>query len=156
MTRFSQAFGEKYDTAVAQIRTRGFSFGGFDFKVRLPLSVETEAMYKRMATVDEEQVKARIEKMTEAIRANPVEGVVISDDDVVVDGRSTREVATSIILMEQRITEYFRLLVPENGTFDDVTYEEIDAEFPLPTQLELIEAIADAIQPGYKDTRKNS
>ena len=75
---------------------------------------------------------------------------------MVVDGRSTREVATSIYLMEKRITEYFKLLIPQEGTFDDITYADIEAEFPLPTQLEMTEAIADAIQPGYKDTRKNS
>lgn len=156
MTRFSKAMGDKYESAVAQIRTKTFTYGGFDFKVRLPLSAEAEAMYKRIAEVDEESLKARVSKMTESLRADPPEGVEVTDTDVIVDGRSTREVAMSIMLMENRITEYFRLLVPVEGTFDDITYAEIEEEFPLPVQLEMLDAIIEAIQPGYKDARKNS
>lgn len=156
MTRFSKAMGEKYDTAVNQIRTRAFTFGGYEFKVRIPLSVESEAMYKRIAEIDDEAINARVASMTTALRDSPPEGVEVTDTDVIVEGRSTREVATNIIAMEKRIVEYFRMLVPVEGTFDDITYAEIEEEFPLATQLELVDAIAEAIQPGYKDSRKNS
>ena len=71
MTRFSQAFGDKYESAINKIRTRTFTYGDFEFKVRLPLSVETEAMYKRMAEIDDAAVDERVKTMTEAIRANP-------------------------------------------------------------------------------------
>jgi len=57
--------------------------------------------------------------------------------------------------MEKKITEYVRLLVPENGEINDLTYQEIEEEFPLQIQLELIEKITESIQPGYKDARKN-
>lgn len=156
MTRFNKAFGEKYENAVSQIRTRTFTFGGYEFKVRLQLSAETEAMYKRIAEIDDTELQARVLKMTAALRESPPEGVEITDTDVIVNGRSTREVAMSIMLMEQRITEHFRLLVPVEGTLDDLTYAEIEAEFPLPTQLEMLETILDVVQPGYKDARKNS
>ena len=53
------------------------------------------------------------------------------------------------------ITEYVKLLVPESGDFENLTYEDIEAEFPLQLQFELIEGIVNAIQPGYKDARKN-
>jgi len=58
-------------------------------------------------------------------------------------------------MMEQRIVYFIRLLVPEVGTLDNLTYEEIDAEWPMAVQLEMIAKIAEAIQPGYKDSRKN-
>ena len=57
--------------------------------------------------------------------------------------------------MEQRITEYVKLLVPANGEINDLTYAEIEEVFPLQIQLELLENIIDAIQPGYKDAQKN-
>lgn len=156
MTRFTKAFGEKYESALTQIRTKTFTFGGHEFKVRLPLSAEMDAMYKRISEVDDAELKKRVEKMTAALREAPPEGVEVTEDDVVVNGNSTREVAMSILMMETRIVEYFRMLIPVEGTFDDVTYEEINDEFPLATQLEMADAIAEAIQPGYKDSRKNS
>ena len=57
--------------------------------------------------------------------------------------------------MERKVVEYLKLLVPETGTLDDLTYEEIEQEFPLQVQLELLEKITEVIQPGYKDARKN-
>ena len=156
MTRFAQAFGEKYQEAVNKIRTRTFKMGEYEFKVRVPLTAEMDALYKRIAELDEDKVKARVAKMTDALRTNPPENVEIKDDDVIVDGRSSRELVNSLMMMENRITEHFKLLVPLEGDFSDMTYEEIESEFPLPIQLEIVDAITDAIQPGYKDSRKNS
>ncbi len=61
----------------------------------------------------------------------------------------------TILQMENRIVEYIRLLVPVNGTLADITYEEIESEWPTSVQLEIIAKISEAIQPGYKDSRKN-
>lgn len=157
MTRFTKAFGEKYQAAITEIRTRSFKLGEYEFKVRIPLTAEMDALYKRIAEIDEEKAKVRLAKMTDALRESPPENVVIGEDgDVVVDGRSSRTLVQSLLMMENRITEHFKLLVPVEGDFSDITYEEIDAEFPLPVQLEMVDAITDAIQPGYKDSRKNS
>jgi hypothetical protein len=155
MTRFAKALGDKYESAISQIRTKTFTFGNYEFKVRLPLTAELDALYKRVAEVPDEVLKARVDTMTAALRDAPPEGVTVTDTDVLVNGNSTREVALSLIMMENRITEYFRLLIPLEGTFDDISYEEINAEFPFPTQLEMVDAISAAIQPGYKDARKN-
>jgi hypothetical protein len=40
-------------------------------------------------------------------------------------------------------------------TLDDLTYEEVEAEFPWTVQVALIEKIAEAISPNYKETRGN-
>lgn len=137
------------------IKTKSFELNGHTFKVNIPLSSELDAIVERIAKVDQEIVKARLEKMTSALTETEVAGVEVKDGDVVVDGKSTKEIVVSVLQMENRITEYFKLLVPQTGSLADLTYEEINSEFPLQVQLELVEKINEAIQPGYKDARKN-
>ena len=81
--------------------------------------------------------------------------IEITEDDVIIEGRSTKDLVKKIIMMENRMVQFVRLLVPEVGTLDDITYEDIDAEWPMPVQLEMIAKITESIQPGYKDSRKN-
>jgi hypothetical protein len=150
MTKLSSALKLK-DT----IRIKSFELAGHTFKVRVPLSSELEAIVKRVVEVPQEEVSARLTKMTEALTKDPVEGIEVTDDDVIVEGKSTKETVVSVLQMERKITEYMKLLVPEEGTLQDLTYEEIDSEFPLQVQFEIIEKISEAIQPGYKDARKN-
>ena len=137
------------------IRYKTFQLGSNTFKVKVPLTTELEQITERYLTVDESLLKDRLEKMTVAIRASGQENVEITEDDVIVDGKSSKETVKSIIQMEQRITEYVKLLVPANGEINDLTYAEIEEVFPLQIQLELLENIIDAIQPGYKDAQKN-
>jgi hypothetical protein len=157
MSKISAALGDRYEAALTQIRTRAFTMGGHEFKVRIPLSAEMDAILERIAMTPDAEVAKRLEKMTSALRDNPPENVVIKEDgDVEVDGRSTREVVNSVLRMENRVVEYVRLLVPVNGNLDDITYAEIESEWPLSVQLALLEAIDEVIQPGYKEARKNS
>ena len=155
MTKLSSAFGKKYETALAQIRTRTFTLGGFEFKVRVPLSAEMDAIQKRITEIDEAKFKARYEATTKDL-LNPIPvGVEVIDDDVIVNGKSTKELVRALLTMENRITEYVRLLVPANGSMEEISYEDIEAEWPLAVQMQVYEAINDAIQPGYKESRKN-
>ena len=73
-----------------------------------------------------------------------------------VNGRSTREIAKQAIQVERRVVEYFKLLIPADGNINDLTYQDIDDAFPFSVQLDVISAISDTIQPGYKEQRKNS
>ena len=130
--------------------------GEHDFKVRVPLSKELEDIQTRVAAIDKEKTDARYEKMAAPFLADPsISGVEIKEDDVVVDGRSLRDLVKTVTMMEAKIVEYVKLLVPIEGTLDDITYEEIEAEWPTQVQMELLEKISEAIQPGYKDARKN-
>ena len=156
MSKLSSAFGKKYESAVAQIRTKTFSIGGHEFKVRIPLTAEMNALQERIVKVDESKVKARFDSMTKELRTNTPVGVDITETDVIIDGKSTLELSKAVLMMEQRVIEYIRLLVPVSGNLDDITYEEIEEEWPLAVQMEIIDKINEAIQPGYKDTRKNS
>jgi hypothetical protein len=150
MTRLNSAFGD-----TQSLRTKTFQLGGHTFKVRIPLSKEMEELQARINTGDPEKIKQRFEKLTVSFKGKEIDGVVVSDEDVVVDGRSTQELARTILMMETRIIEFIKLLVPEAGNLDDITYEEIEAEWPMAVQLDMTEKIAEAIQPGYKDARKN-
>jgi hypothetical protein len=153
MTRLSSAFGDKYQSQA--LRTKTFVLGGHTFKVRVPLSKEMDEIQERISKIDQDETKRRFDKMTSGFRDTNIEGIVISDDDVVVEGRSTKSLVETILMVENRMVEYIRLLLPEVGTLEDITYEEIEAEWPMQVQLELLTCISEAIQPGYKDARKN-
>lgn len=150
MTRLGSAFNLN-----GALRTKTFELGGHTFKVKVPLTSELDEMFSRIVQIDEKIVKERLKKMTDALTKEPIEGVEVTKDDVIVNGSSTKETVVSVLQMERKITEYIKLLVPENGDLSELTYEEIEQEFPLQIQLELIEKITEAIQPGYKDARKN-
>ena len=156
MSKLSAALGKKYESALAQIRTRTFTAGGFEFKVRIPLTAEMTAIQERIAKVDEVKAEAKFQELTKELRDNPPANVQILENDVVIDGKSTRELVNAVLMMESRVVEYIRLLVPASGSLEDITYEEIEAEWPLSVQMDIVERVNEAIQPGYKDARKNS
>ena len=150
MTKLKSAFGE-----ISNLRTKSFELAGYDFKVRVPLTKELDAMQDRIEKIDQAEFQKRFDKMTASFRTGTIGGVVVTDDDVIVEGRSTKELVQTILQMENRMVEYIRLLVPVNGTLDEITYEDIEAEWPTAVQLEILAKISEAIQPGYKDSRKN-
>ncbi len=156
MTKLASAFGEKYQQSAVSIRTKSFELGGHVFKVRVPLSKEIDDINHRIENCAPELIQSRYEKIVKPfLDAKETEGVEFLENDVTVDGRSCRELATSAVKIEQRIVEYIQLLVVENGSLDNLTYAEVEEEFPFPIQVELTSKITEAIQPGYKDTRKN-
>jgi hypothetical protein len=151
MTKLTSAFGE-----IPNLRTKSFELAGYNFKVRVPLTKELDAMQERIEKFDQSEYQKRFDKMTSSFRqSQAIEGIVVTDDDVIVEGRSTKELVQTILQMENRMVEYIRLLVPVNGTLDEITYEDIEAEWPTAVQLEVLAKISEAIQPGYKDSRKN-
>lgn len=154
MSRIQSAFGDSYQKA--HLRTKTFELGGHVFKVRIPLTKEMEQIEEAIETINPDELQARYEKMSASFRTGTViEGIEITEDDVIIEGRSTKDLVKKIIMMENRMVQFVRLLVPEVGTLDDITYEDIDAEWPMPVQLEMIAKITESIQPGYKDARKN-
>ena len=139
------------------IRIKSFELAGNKFKVKIPLSFEIEAISERIKSASKEKVDARFDKMVNSVKQEAVSGVEFINDDVVIDGKpmNLRNTCVSVIQMEQRILEYFKLLMPESGDFSDITYEDIEAEFPMSIQFEMLERITETIQPGYKEARKN-
>ena len=161
MSKLAGALGINYEAKRQDLRIRKFELGGHTFRVKVPLVAESDAMYKRIMEPDEAKVEAvyqemiaPLDKFKDKAEENGFEFV---EGDVLVNGRSLRETAKTKVMTETRIVELVKLLVPEveGATMDDVTYEDIQAEWPMSVQLALIEKISEQISPTYKEARGN-
>lgn len=150
MTRLGSAFKN-----TDALRLKTFELGGQIFRVRIPLTKEMEAIEERIKNINADEEQRRYDKMVAGFTDVEIEGVVKTENDLIVDGRSTREMVRMVLQMENRVVEFVKLLVPVDGTLDDITYEEIDAEWPMSVQLDLLAKINEVISPGYKEERKN-
>ena len=160
MNKLANALGNGYNDKRRAIRTRTFELGGHTFKVRVPLSSEADAMFARVS----EPAPDTVEKLYAALTVSLVkfkdqqsEEFEFTDNDIIVSGRSMREAAKNKAMMEARVTEYVRLLVPEDPeqSLADITYADIEAEWPLSVQIALVDKIVEATSPSYKETRGN-
>jgi hypothetical protein len=160
MTKFSSAFGDKYQTNKKNLLTRSFELGGHTFKVRIPLVAESDVIYKKVSEPNEETVEQIYQEITKSLRQfedNQTEEFQFTDNDILVDGRSMREAAKNKAITEARITEFFKLLVPEleGASLEDLTYADIEEEFPISVQMQIVEKIGEVISPTYREARGN-
>lgn len=160
MTRLSTAFGEKYQANKKNLLIRSFELGGHTFKVRIPLVAESDEIYKKVSEPDADTVQKIYVDITASLRkfeATQSDDFKFTDDDVLVDGRSMREAAKNKAITEARITEFFKLLVPEleGASLEDLTYKDIEEEFPISVQMQIVEKIGEVISPTYKEARGN-
>jgi hypothetical protein len=160
MTRLSTAFGEKYQANKKNLLIRSFELGGHTFKVRIPLVAESDEIYKKVSEPDADTVEKIYVDITASLRkfeATQSDDFKFTDNDVLVDGRSMREAAKNKAITEARITEFFKLLVPEleGASLEDLTYKDIEDEFPISVQMQIVEKIGEVISPTYKEARGN-
>lgn len=141
----------------------------FDLRVRVPLKKQMEEMNARILAPSPERVEAIYQQISAPMRQTLAEGgeefikalnerkqtVVLTDDDLVIDGTSLRQVAQLQAMEEQKVEEYFHLLLSETNEAVTETYEEIVAEFPEFVVKEIVSAIQGAVNPDYKTTKKN-
>jgi hypothetical protein len=152
MSKLGSALGKKYEENRLSVLTRSFELGGHTFKVKVPSVSEIEEIYNYSKNPNLDEIEKAYQILTEDIRK--VEGIKEENNDIVIDGRSLRETATNKHILQYRITAYIKFLIGENGeTLDQVTYEDIEAEFPLAIQLTLVEKINEVISPEYKEVR---
>lgn len=160
MTKFSSAFGEKYQANKQNLLIRTFELGGHTFKVRIPLLAESDAIYKKVTNPDDETVERIYQQLTKPLlqfESSQSDEFKFVEGDILVDGRSMREAAKNKAITEARITEFFKLLVPEleGASLEDLTYQDIEDEFPMPVQMQIVDKIGEAISPTYKESRGN-
>lgn len=160
MTKFSSAFGEKYQTNKKNLLVRSFELGGHTFKVRIPLMAESDEIYTKVTNPNDETIEKIYQELTKPLmqfESNQTEEFKFVQNDILVDGRSMREAAKNKAITEARITEFFKLLVPEleGASLEDLTYQDIEDEFPMSVQLQIVEKIGEAISPTYKESRGN-
>lgn len=152
MNNLSQAFGTKFNKDA--LRTRTFEFNGHTFKVRVPLTAESDAMFERLKQPNEELIEKYYKELSTGITES-TEKVEITDNDTIIDGRSLREAAKSKVMIQARITEMIRLLVPEEEGFNmsTITYDMVDELFPFAIQIQLMELIGETVSPNYNTTK---
>lgn len=154
MSKLGSALGKKYEENRLSVLTRSFELGDHTFKVRVPSVSEIEAIYNYFKTPNEEKVEIEYQKMLKEFDGlKEKEGVEIKDNDMVIDGRSMRETAKNKHILQHRIVEYIKFLIPEAGSLEDINYEDVEAEFPLSVQMTLVEKINEVISPEYKDIK---
>lgn len=143
------------------IRTKTFEYGNHTFKVKIPTTAETEAMYERIKAVPDDEAEKRYQEMAKPFFDNRAEyekdtDVLFTENDVLVKTYSLKETARNKAMTENRIVEMFRLLLPKEAEFDmsQVTYQDIDEIFPFSVQLEMMDEIATLIAPTYGETKK--
>jgi len=140
------------------ILIREFTMAGQTLRVRVPLASEMEAMNERVKNVEwQDQYKKMVDPLLEKKDSFDNEEIKFTDDDVLINDKSIKELAKVAAQTNARIVEMFKLLVPviDGEDLSKLTYEEIENEFPFSVQLEVSKKIAEVISPGYEETRKN-
>ena len=153
MNKLESALGGQFTKNKNAVRTRSFVLGGHTFKVKIPLTKEFEEIKIRMELVDNDIVESYYKEMIKDLKES--DNCKITDDDVVVSGQSMREASKNKHVLEQRVTEMFKLLVPEESEFDmaNINYKMIDELFPLPIQLKVMENISNVVSPTYEEAK---
>ena len=160
MNQFANALGKKFAENKDAIRVRSFELGGHTFNIKVPLTSEYETMLERIKIVDEDKVaeyyanlsKEFIEKKEEFSKE---EDIVYLENDSLLKGTSLQTTARNKVITENRITELFKMIVPEEVGFDmqTIDYSMIEELFPFPVHIQLIDEINSVISPTYKATK---
>lgn len=154
MSKFAQAFGESYQQHKLSIISRSFQLGEHTFKVRVPSVGEIEDIFNYENKISDADIDVKYNALISTLKTLDNDNIVKSDNDIVIDGRSMRETAKTQLVLQHRILQYFKLLIPENGqSLDDLTYEDIQTEFPIAIQMQFIDKINEVISPDYKESR---
>ncbi|NBX86915.1 MAG: hypothetical protein EBQ97_00135 [Bacteroidetes bacterium] len=157
MSKISSILGG--EQKLKDIRIRKFELGGHTFKVRIPLVAESDSMYAKI-TPDQQKIDKIYSELTASLmqfKDKESEDFKFTDDDVIVEGRSMRQAAKNKAMIEARVIEYIKLLVPEDAeqTLENIIYEDIEAEFPFAVQMTLVKSIGEVISPSYEEARGN-
>lgn len=157
MSKLGKALGKKFEENKLSIMTRAFELGGHTFKVKVPSVKEVEFIYNSFKNPKEEDVEKNYQSLVKDLlnlKKDSPDGVEYTDNDTIVEGRSMRETAKNKTILQSRIVEYFKFLIPESGeSLNDLEYQDIEDEFPLAIQLSIIDKITEVISPDYKETR---
>ena len=169
----SNKLGSSYESirAASRIKTIKVSVNDvqFDLKVRVPVKREMDEITAKLSTPDRDLVEKIYQEMSKPLRdtvADVEEGFLealnsdgekmrFTDNDVIVNGTSVRNVATLTALWQKQVEMFFSLLQTETGEPVNEPYQEIADEFPEAAIREIIRCIDEAIRPSYKDAKKN-
>jgi hypothetical protein len=158
MSKLSSALGQKYQDNRISVLTRQFELGNHTFKVRVPSVSEIERIYEYFKSPNQDVVQKAFDEMTKeltSLKDVADDKVIFTDNDVVVDGRSMKEAAKNKVVLQYRIVEYIKFLIPENNeSLEGLEYSDVEEEWPLAIQLKIVDKINEVIAPDYKDIRE--
>ena len=158
MSKLASALGKKYEENRVSVMTRQFELGNHTFKVRVPSVGEIEKIYEYFKSPNDDDVEKEFQAMTaqlQSLKDATDDSVEFTDSDVIVGGRSMREAAKNKTVLQYRIVEYIKFLIPENGEMPaDLTYKDVEDEWPLAIQLMIVDKINEVISPDYKEIRR--
>ena len=124
MSKLASALGSKYEANRVSVMTRQFKLGNHTFKVRVPSVGEIEKIYDYFKNPNQDAVQKNYDEMTKAmieLKDLADDTVQFLDNDIVVDGRSMMETAKNKTILQYRITDYIKFLIPEHGeSLDDL------------------------------------
>jgi hypothetical protein len=160
MNTFASALGKKFLEDKDAVRTRSFELGGHIFKVKVPLTAEYEAILARIAVTDEATIEKYFKELAKPFMERREEfekeqDIEYTKNDILLKGTSMRETAKNKTITENRILEFFKLIVPEEKDFDmtTITYDMVEELFPFPIQIQIIGEIGNVISPSYKEIK---
>lgn len=158
MSKFSAALGAKYEENRMSIMTRAFVLGDHTFKVKVPSVGEMEIMNEKLKNPDQEEIDLVYKEITadiEGLRNEINFDVRFEKDDIFIGDRSMKEAAKNKVVVKYRITQYMKLIVPDSGaSLDDLTYQDIEDEFPFAIQMQFMDKILEVLSPSYKEIRE--
>lgn len=173
MGKLANKLGKSYEIVADQSKIKRVTVDlgdvKFDIRIRVPLKKEMEEINAKIVSPSEERINKIYDKFAAPLRATLEEGgkdflealnkdrkaIEVLDDDLIVDGKSVKQIANFAAIDETRVEEYFHLLVSETNEPVTENYEEITAEFPEFAVQEILKAIEQAIKPDYKTVKKN-
>lgn len=170
---FAKKLGKSYEMVRDQAKTKKITIElgevKFNLNVRIPLKREMEELTEKITNPSVEKVNEIYTRLTKSLKASLDEGgedfikainseketIKVSEDDIVLDGTSMKQVASMTAIWENQVEEFFHLLISDNGEAITETFAEISEEFPEQIIKEIVSQIDQAIRPDYKTAKKN-
>lgn len=160
MSKLGAILGTEYQKNVQELLTKSIRIGEMTLKIRIPTVLEQELMNKRMIELDEKKIQEVYEqKSADLMKFKGTEDVPdwveYTDNDIIVQGKSMRESVRTGVAVETRIMEALKLIVPDEGhDWSEVTYDDIQAEWPFEAQVIVVTKIFEAINPSYSEIKE--
>jgi hypothetical protein len=141
----------------------------FDLKARVPFKREMEAIIDKISSPASDVTEAIYQRITASLRKSIDEGgeefltainadktmIVVTSNDIVLDGNSMRQMAVLTAMWETKVEEYFHLLQSETGEPINETFAEIMEQFPESVVRHIVERIEQTVKPDYSTAKKN-
>lgn len=170
---FAEKLGGSYGAVKDQVKIKKLTIEvgtvKFDLRVRIPLKKEMETLIEEVANPSQEVIDRIFARLSKPVMDSIKEGgedflkainsekdvIVVSKDDLMLDGQSVRQIAMFTAMWENKVERYFSLIQSETGAPVDETYDQITDEFPEAVVRQIVETIEASIKPDYKSSKKN-